>query len=170
MIIDLAKLEDSRIPFDFSVAPDEIDLDFERVVLKGDVHVTGEVIQRIAQIDVIGRLDAEAEIGCMRCLEPIRTPIDVDFNVSYVTPENFASDHEREVDASDLDIDILAGEDLDLKEIVREQVLLNLPQQVFCRDDCKGLCTQCGANRNLIDCKCNEKEIDPRWSALKNLK
>ena len=64
----------------------------------------------------------------------------------------------------------LVRESLDLKEIIREQILLNLPEQVFCTPDCKGLCPKCGANRNLIDCNCNETEIDPRWAALKNLR
>jgi uncharacterized protein len=57
-----------------------------------------------------------------------------------------------------------------LTELVREQILLAVPEQVFCREDCKGLCLKCSANRNLIDCNCEEKEIDPRWAALKNLK
>jgi uncharacterized protein len=46
---------------------------------------------------------------------------------------------------------------------------LNLPEQVFCREDCRGLCAKCGANRNATDCGCEEKEIDPRWAGLKNL-
>jgi uncharacterized protein len=69
-----------------------------------------------------------------------------------------------------LEIAILESNNIDVAELVREQILLNLPEQVFCAEDCKGLCPQCGANRNLIDCKCEEKEIDPRWAALKNLK
>ncbi|HEX8637491.1 MAG TPA: DUF177 domain-containing protein, partial [Pyrinomonadaceae bacterium] len=68
------------------------------------------------------------------------------------------------------DIAVLDNNKIDVAEIVREQILLNLPEPVYCRDDCKGLCPQCGANRNLIDCKCEEKEIDPRWAALKGLK
>ena len=79
------------------------------------------------------------------------------------------SDDEREVSVEELDTAVLEGYDLDLKEVVREQILLALPEQAFCREDCKGLCEKCGANRNLIDCKCTESDIDPRWSALKNL-
>jgi uncharacterized protein len=45
-----------------------------------------------------------------------------------------------------------------------------LPEQAFCREDCRGLCEKCGANQNLIDCKCEEKEIDPRWQGLRELK
>ena len=69
-----------------------------------------------------------------------------------------------------MDVSVIEGFEIDLTELVREQILLNLPEQVFCREDCKGLCEKCGANRNLINCNCEEKEIDPRWSALKNLK
>jgi uncharacterized protein len=68
-----------------------------------------------------------------------------------------------------LDVAVYEGDKIDLGELVREQIILNQPEQVFCREDCKGLCEKCGANRNLIDCKCEEKEIDPRWAALKNL-
>jgi uncharacterized protein len=71
---------------------------------------------------------------------------------------------------SDLDVDAITSDELDLKEVVREQILLNLPEQEFCGEDCKGLCQKCGTNLNLIDCKCEETEIDPRWAALKNLK
>ncbi|MGQ0540872.1 MAG: DUF177 domain-containing protein, partial [Blastocatellia bacterium] len=79
-------------------------------------------------------------------------------------------DKDREVSGEDLDVDLLIDDSLDLNEIVREQILLNLPQQIFCKEDCKGLCPKCGANINLIDCNCNETEIDPRWAALNNLR
>jgi uncharacterized protein len=74
-----------------------------------------------------------------------------------------------EVEEADLDEQLVEGDEVDLTEIIREQILLNLPEQVLCKEDCKGLCPQCGANRNLIDCDCGEDEIDPRWAALKNL-
>ena len=75
-----------------------------------------------------------------------------------------------EVTIEDLDESPVPGGEIDLKEVVREQIMLALPEQVFCKDDCKGLCPKCGANGNLIDCKCADDEIDPRWAALKNLK
>ena len=70
----------------------------------------------------------------------------------------------------DLSTDVLPDGRIELNDIVREQILLNLPEQVFCTEECKGLCPKCGADRNLINCNCEETEIDPRWSALKNLK
>ena len=51
----------------------------------------------------------------------------------------------------------------------REQVVLNLPARVLCREDCAGLCETCGANKNLSPCGCVSETIDPRWQALKGL-
>ena len=68
-----------------------------------------------------------------------------------------------------VELDEMEGSEIDLAEIAREQILLDLPQQFFCKDDCKGLCEKCGTNLNLKDCDCEDDEIDPRWAALKNL-
>ena len=98
------------------------------------------------------------------------TKIEIEFSAAFVTAENYTKAKEAEINTEDLDVSLIEGNEIDLAELVREQLLLNLPEQVFCKEDCKGLCEKCGANRNLIDCNCIEKEIDPRWSALKNLK
>jgi uncharacterized protein len=170
MIIDLAEIESSPRAFDFTVPATDIDLDDVDLRLNGDVRVQGEVIKRSAQLDVKGSISGSAELDCTRCLEPVPRDLNFDFAVSFVAPENFANDREREVAAEDLDLDVLESDRINLTEVAREQILLNLPEQVFCREDCKGLCEKCGANRNLIDCKCDSDEIDPRWAALKNLK
>ena len=170
MIVDLVEIEGSPRPFDFSISADELDLENANFRLRGDVQATGEVVKRAAQIDLKGSVKAPAEIDCTRCLEPVLQDLAIDFAVSFVTPENFASDKEREVAAEDLDLDVIDSDRIDLKDLVREQILLNLPEQVFCTPDCKGLCLKCGSNRNLIDCKCDLDETDPRWAALKNLR
>jgi len=57
-----------------------------------------------------------------------------------------------------------------MADVIREQILLATPEQVYCRDNCEGLCPKCGENRNLINCNCSDDDIDPRWAALKDLK
>ena len=170
MIVDLTAIEGSSMKFDFAVSPADIDVEEGNVRLIGDLNASGEVVKHSAQIDVVGSIKGDAEIDCTRCLKPVEHKLEIDFSVSFVTPEHFAADREREVVASDLDIDVLAGEGMDLKEVVREQILLNLPEQLFCKPDCKGLCPKCGTDRNLIDCNCDDDEVDPRWAALKQLK
>lgn len=170
MLIDLVNLEGSSQRFEFSLSADELDFDGENVRLKSNVSASGEIAKRIIQTDVAGTISSKAEIDCARCLLPIEKILAISFDVSYVTADDFGEGNSLEVEAQDLDTDVLSGDCLDLKEIVREQILLNFPTQAFCKEDCKGLCQKCGANRNLINCYCEEKEIDPRWSALKNLK
>jgi uncharacterized protein len=169
MIIDLIKLGNSPVEFNLSVPPEEMDLETESVKLLAEVKAAGKVTRRIVQTDVEGEIAAGIEIDCTRCLEPIERSLQVPFSASYTAPENYTAEKEAELQPDDLDLSISEDDRIDLKELVREQILLNLPEQVLCREDCKGLCQKCGANRNLIDCKCEENEIDPRWSALKDL-
>jgi len=170
MIVDLTAIEGAPLPFELTVPRSDIDIAEENVRLTSDLRTTGRMVKHAAQIDVDGRIEGTAEIDCRRCLSPIARELAVEFLVSFVTPEHFAADKEREVSAEDLDTDVLDDDRLDLREVVREQILLNLPEQVFCKPDCKGLCPKCGADRNLIDCKCDEEEIDPRWAALKDFR
>lgn len=170
MIIDVTEIEGASRPFDFSIEPDDLALDQPGFRLTGTVGMAGQIARRAAQIEVKGLIGADAEVDCSRCLQPMARPVAVDFEVAFVDAEIYSSVKEHEVHADDLDTDVLDSNRIDLKEIAREQILLNLPAQVFCRSDCKGLCAKCGADRNLIDCKCEEKESDPRWDALKNLR
>ena len=55
---------------------------------------------------------------------------------------------------------------IDLVNRVRDAIALELPLRVFCRQDCKGLCSTCGQNLNESDCDCSAEQIDPRWEAL----
>jgi len=170
MIVELADIEGTTRPFDFELAPDVLNLEDSDLKLKGDVHATGEIERTSAEVVVKGSITGDAEIECSRCLKPLERNLKIEFQANFVTPEHFSVDKENEVPVSDLDTDVLEGDRIDIKDIVREQILLNVPEQVFCEPDCKGLCPKCGANRNLIDCKCDLNETDPRWAALKNLR
>ena len=154
----------------FHLTPTEIELEQPNARLIERVKTVGELTKGIVQTDVEGTIRAKAEIECTRCLEPFEKDLEIPFKASFVAPEHFTEEKEAELNDEDLDVSIYEDDKIDLTELVREQIILNLPEQVFCSEDCKGLCDKCGANRNLIDCKCEEKEIDPRWAALKNLK
>jgi uncharacterized protein len=170
MKVDLSTAEGSPILFEFFLQPDEIDLENEVAKLKSPVRIEGKLTKRIAQTDVEGNICAEVELECTRCLQPVESLLEFSYEAVFVTPENYTEEKETELRAQDLEVSVFPGSEIDLTELAREQVLLNLPAKVFCTEDCKGLCQKCGANRNLIDCNCEEKEIDPRWAALKNLK
>lgn len=170
MIVGLTTLKDWETSFDFLLAPEELELESEAATLKNEVRAQVKLKKGIAQTDVKGTIFAEVGIDCSRCLQPTENSLEIPFKAVFVTPENYTEAKEAELGGEDLEVSIFDGDEIDLTELVREQILLNLPIQVFCREDCQGLCPKCGANQNLIDCKCEENEIDPRWASLKNLK
>ena len=167
MIIDLIQLKEPEFAFDFTSQPD---LEEESVRLTEPVQTVGKLRKGIAHIDVEGRISGKIEAECTRCLRPVTHKLNVPFKAAFVTEENYTSEKEAEIRNDDLDVSIYDGEEIDLTDVVREHILLDLPTQILCKDDCKGLCQKCGANLNEVNCNCEETETDPRWSALKNLK
>lgn len=170
MIVDLISLGKSVLDFDFSFPPETIALESETAKLKNTVEIKGKLTKGIVQVDVEGEISADIQIECTRCLHPTTQKLHILFKTEFITAENYTTAKESELQEKDLDVAVFEGDEIDLTEIAREQILLNLPEQIFCQEDCRGLCEKCGANRNLLDCNCIEKEIDPRWAALKNLR
>jgi uncharacterized protein len=82
-----------------------------------------------------------------------------------------ASDAELGMELAEDDLDLYSYEDeeVDLTPLFRDQVILAVPFAPLCKEDCKGLCPQCGADRNHETCDC-KPPVDPRWAALQTLK
>ncbi|WP_225413807.1 YceD family protein [Stigmatella hybrida] len=122
---------------------------------------------------------------CKRCLTDVALDVPVSFTLNLV-PESLAKgegigkgDTEDDrgqgeragtFDLEDTDQELFNGKTIDLDPIVREQVLLALPMSAVCREDCKGLCAQCGQNLNEKPCGCQPKVVDPRLAPLMNIK
>jgi uncharacterized protein len=102
-------------------------------------------------------------------LKSLSLPVSNTFEVEFVTPDIYRAGQAAELLDGDLSLSVFEGEVVDIDELVREQLLLSLPAQVLCREECKGLCPVCGGDRNLTDCKCQEAETDPRWAGLKEI-
>jgi len=123
----------------------------------------------LGEIRVSGHLTVVMEAACDRCLEAARCPIDTDFAL-YYRPVSEGYGDEKEIDAGEAEMGFYEGESLELNDVLREQVLLALPMQRVCREDCKGICPECGRNRNQSECQCRKASLDDRWAALKELK
>ena len=170
MIIDLANLGTSAKEIDLEFDPVEIDLEGELIELKGKTLFNGEVERVDAKGHLSGTVKADVLLNCTRCLEPIERRFEFPFRAIFVHSGQEDTNAEAEVSDDDLDESLVPGGQIDMAEVIREQLLLAVPEQIFCREDCRGLCPKCGSNLNLIDCKCADDEVDPRWAALKNLK
>ena len=80
-----------------------------------------------------------------------------------------ASDLPGVVEDGDARVYDAGAAELDLKEAVREELILAIDPFVVCDPECKGLCPKCGVNRNTDSCDCTTDEPDPRWDALRSL-
>ena len=101
---------------------------------------------------------------CVRCLEGIRDDVTVDFQELFVYEESDTAAAEEDGATSRL-----VGDLLDLEPLLRDAVVLSLPFQPLCRDDCPGLCVECGARLADDPGHQHEEAIDARWAALSGL-
>lgn len=167
MIIDLSAEPGGSIPFEFETAPE---LDEATTRVGKPLAVRGSVRFTDGRADLEGSIEGVLSCNCTRCLTPVDRKIDLRFRDVFVAPEIFVGDAESEISGEDLDVSVIENESLDLAEIVREQILLSLPEQLLCREDCRGICPVCGGDRNSAECDCSKDEVDPRWAGLKGLK
>ena len=170
MRIELENLENGKGTFAHTYQPEELDLGDERVTLNQPVQVSGSVRRSGTEIIVSGRLSSQVNVECDRCLKRIDLPVSNDFKVDYVTEQDYESSRAAELSTDELDVSVFDGESINVDELVKEQILLSAPDRALCRDDCKGICSNCGADLNTGACNCQESEIDPRWEALKKFK
>jgi uncharacterized protein len=121
---------------------------------------------------VTGTARASAKGECVRCLEPLEQVLEADFQEMFSYPD--ADDRGRPkaepVDDAEDDEDTLFLEDglFDLEPVLRDAVVLALPMQPVCQDDCPGLCSECGA-RLADDPDHHHDAVDIRWAALQGL-
>ena len=126
-------------------SPIELDLRLESVV-------EGVLVSGTASVQVRGE--------CVRCLGEVSDQLEVDIQELYVYPG---------VEQDDELASRLEGDLIDLEPLLRDEVVLDLPFQPLCRDDCLGLCVECGANLNDDPDHRHEAALDHRWEVLRGL-
>jgi uncharacterized protein len=167
--IELDGLDGTEGAFAHVYASGELEFNDDRVRLIEPPEISGQVVWKGNQLLLNGRLSARTQVDCDRCLKSVEVPVRTEFSLQYVTANDYASLHAAELEESDLALSIFDGEAIDIDEIVREQVLLAVPTRSLCREDCKGFCSVCGADKNLKECGCRTEDSDPRWVGLEQL-
>jgi uncharacterized protein len=150
------------------------DFQEEDIQLDEDIKVIGPIkgharMRRTNQgLLVDGWVELTLELSCNRCLKTFERPMHVNFEeqfyptVDVISGLPLAPFDEEEIFPID------AHHQVDLTEAIRQNVLLALPMVIICREDCKGLCAQCGHDLNLGPCEC-KPEVDTRLSVLNKL-
>ena len=170
MRIELENLEGGKGSFAHVYQPDELNPVDERVNLAGPAEVKGKVRLSGNEVFVEGHVDTRVQLECDRCLKPVELPVSADFALEYIPGEDYESSSAAALSEEELSVSVFDGEAIDVDEIVKEQILLAVPARTLCREDCPGICPECGIDRNTGQCSCTVEEVDPRWAALKSLK
>jgi uncharacterized protein len=157
-----------------SEIPEEgLDLEFEDSIKSDDtispVRAHLNINKAGTEVVIKGKLSADVELQCSRCLKDFRTMLTLPVDVIYNPVENLKGKEKHELKTDELDTSFYYGDELDLLDLLKEQIILNLPMKPLCSELCKGICLQCGADLNTGNCSCSEREINPRLEVLKKI-
>ena len=170
MRIELDNLEHGRGTFAHVYQPEELPPVDDRVQLSGPATVSAKVRVAGAEVFLEGNIEAHVEVECDRCLKPVAVEVRPEFALEYITEGDYESAGVAELTEDLMSVSVFDGQSIDVDEVVKEQILLAVPTRTLCIEDCKGICPGCGVDRNVVECNCEESNIDPRWAALKDLR
>jgi uncharacterized protein len=135
----------------------------------GNIDWSGEIVRTSFGFLLNARLGYTQTLECPRCLGPSLHEVEAEIKLRIQPKSKEPNVDELELEESDLAALYLEGETLETDSILTEQIQLNVPMRQLCRQDCAGLCPQCGIDRNIESCGCEEVG-DPRWAALTALR
>ncbi|MCR4787823.1 MAG: DUF177 domain-containing protein [Lachnospiraceae bacterium] len=153
------RFEKTEYPYDEFLSPDGFSY---RILSKSDIELKFSNVKS-GQILLEGRFDLSLGIPCDRCLKEVEVPISLKFQKELLDEE-----HRDKVDDED-EFYGLQGTDLDIKAMIDQEILINLPSKVLCREDCKGICPVCGSDRNVKQCDCDTFVPDPRMAGIMDI-
>lgn len=147
----------SHKEFDYSFTPDfSLSDDF---CLTSPVSFKGKVVNTAGIVTLDGQAEFTAAVMCSRCAEEFQKAFKVSVQHTLVFELN---------DEDNDEFILVENKELDLDALICEDTVLSLPFTFLCKEDCKGICSQCGKNLNEGACGC-KKPIDPRMAALLDL-
>jgi len=133
------------------------------VIEAGPVNFRFSCVER-GKAEVQGKAWLVLEMECARCLKKVEKKIELDFFREVYAPDAVAEDTDDEDD-----LKFMEGYQLNVEDLVYSEILLNLPTKVLCREDCKGICRQCGKDLNEGECGCDTFVPDPRMAVIKDI-
>lgn len=167
MRITLAELELHRVSASESYVPGALDFhgaEF-RQTAPLDIKVNAELLG--TEIRIQGDLATRLEANCARCLGPVEIPVTQSFDLFYQPMQAIAKEEEVEIAEDEMEMGFYSGDGIELADIATEQVILSVPMKVICGAECRGLCPACGANWNVISCKCAPPQQESPFASLK---
>ena len=150
------------------------ELDRDEVGAPGPVTIEGMASRgdRPGEYVLEGIATFTMDLKCSRCVDPYpfanRTPFHLRYRARPETAE--AEQEEVEISPDELDIEFYSERQVTLRDLAVSQIQLSIPMKPLCEENCLGLCSGCGANRNRETCQCESAVGDERWGALRNIR
>ena len=164
MLVDLSaiiKVTGAKIELNDNVGFNNAEFLGETYTFNEPLRITGEIYNNGQSLTLEARVTGKMTTECARCLKPIE--VEVDFNIHELLSRAEDGAH------GDEDIILFDGHEIELDEIVTDHFLMSISGRYLCKEDCKGLCSNCGQDLNEGDCGCDREYIDPRWQALADI-
>jgi uncharacterized protein len=191
MRVNIDEIKEGGLQRDWDLTREDVDAmvrgDNAGYRSRGPAHVEAHLSKVERRVLVEGHAQASLTAPCGRCLTTVPVDVPVDFELTFVPADEVGgvrapgAPSERDVGrdvgrvpasfaAEAVNEECYSGKAIDLDPVVREQLLLAVPSYPVCSEECKGLCSVCGANLNERDCGCDRRVPDPRWAGLEKLK
>lgn len=167
MLIDITQISNGQtncIDIDVDIAPAKWAVTFQSFELTDNASFRGQLSTDDKDaISLSGRLNVHIVGVCVRCLDPVPMDLDIPIHECYeqsgqnTMTENDCYSYQRSV--------------IDLIPALRDNLVLSVPQRILCREDCKGICPECGVHLNQKTCGCSQKGLNQEnpFSQLKEL-
>jgi uncharacterized protein len=156
-----------------------LSVDWLRETLGSEANYSSDTAGRLSAhlsrsddtVTVDGQVELQLTANCSRCLTAMAVPVRTHIQVSLVPRDGLpAAAANGELSEDDVGLSTYEGRTVDLGRIVHDEVLLDLPMQVLCSEDCRGLCATCGKNRNVEPCSCANTLGEGRLAQLAHIK
>ena len=132
----------------------------------GNIKIEGTIYKKTEDFYINLNISALLNLSCDRCLQPFNSTLQANLYLVYTKDKNLLGKEDND------DVKLLSDDtnEIDITEDIKDINELEKPLKSICKEDCKGLCSHCGADLNLKKCECENNNIDPRWSNLKKIK
>jgi uncharacterized protein len=129
----------------------------EGVIFSSPVKAVLQLTSTAGAILVQGSVQASVQLNCARCLEPFTLKLEAPFEEIYY--------HEGKGEEEWIPF---SGSVIDFEPEIVKTIYLEVPMKAVCREECRGLCPQCGKNLNTSECNCSQGDLDPRLAKLQD--
>jgi len=170
LAVELSSIPPEGISRAFTCTGVDLGIDASELPMVQPVEMECRFYKTNHEVVVQGSLRSALYLTCSRCAEEFEKPLSVALDAVYLSIDELSSVRAKELEEGEADVYAYADQVIEIAAMVRDKLLLSIPQQPHCMVGCKGLCPSCGVNRNVVSCLCGEERLGSPFEALNALR